>query len=1190
MPVLGRFRPLSSPGHVFRPRPGSFLMTVPQPNKTGIEIDPPAAAHPPRVTDASSETLSHSGAAERPSSPVAPPSHTGDIIELPLHVAPHRVGPYEILGEIARGGMGVVYRARQTGLDRLVAIKMTLGARFAGAEERLRLQAEARAAGHLIHPNIVPVYDVGEFEGQPYFSMGLIQGDSLKARLANGPLSAGDAARIARIIAEAVQYAHEHGVIHRDLKPANVLMDQDDQPHVTDFGLAKRSEVDSGLTVTGQILGTPSFMPPEQASGHSELVSLLSDVYSLGATLYCMLTGRPPFQAAKMVDTLVQVVGQDPVSPRALNPHVPRDLETICLKSMAKEPSQRYPSAGELAAELGRFEAGIPIRARPASIVEKGWRWCRRNPWLSAATAVAALFLVATAVLSTALAVYQTRVARETSQRERATVSALAESRRNAAMLAMNEGRGLCEAGDFAQGLKSFAQALEFSTPDWPDLERVARTNLGDWQHELRPLMHTIEHPCNMGAMAVSADGKTLAAGYSDGSLDLWDLATLKRRRPTLAHAESASLLALTADGQLVALVDQLGQVHIWEVATGLQRGAVLKFPEFVEALAFSPNGKCLAVGCNDAHVRLYETQTLRLQGEPVPTSQAVDRLIFSPDSRWLAVCWRGGTARLVDTATGRQAHELGGHDTVATIAFTRDGKQVATFGKNPGGKLWNLETMAPTGIVYSHPGLVRSAAFSRDGALVATGSDDGSARLWTTATGAPVGSAMPHTGEVVQLAFRKDGKRLLTGGFSGDAQVWNTANGHREGGRMSHHAWSRGAAYGLEETCIVTGSADGVIKVWDVQLAESPSRVFGAQGAVWGLRFSPDSNVLAASDFAGFLHLWNADTGEPIGSTIRTFRMSWDLAFNRDGTRVATASDSMFVFLYDPHTGQPVGKPFSHTGPVSYVAFHPNGRELFSAGGQSRDGIPIISRWQFEPGGAPMPVFAAHGELLSFILSPDGETAALASGSTKSSQVHLLRTRDNSKGPELAVPGAVEAMSFSPDNRLLLTSGTDRDVRLWSVETGALIHRFAHPSDVPAIAFSHDGQRVATGCSDRQVRFWNTATGELILPTLPHSDGVHQVAFSPDDQTLASGSADKIVRFWNVATGQPIGRPELHSGYINRLDYSRDGKKIASGTADAEVHLRSVPKLMTGRPDEIRERINRWTTGSPSKSLLPRR
>jgi len=309
--------------------------------------------------------------------------------------AARRFGDYELLDEIARGGMGIVYRAHQVSLNRIVAVKVLLFGQFSSEEFVERFRCEAEAAAALQHPNIVAIYEIGEHDGHRYFSMAYIEGKNLAELARDKPLPSKLAATYLQIIAEAIHYAHQRGVLHRDLKPSNVLVDGDGQPHVTDFGLAKRLGDESELTVTGQMLGSPNYMSPEQADRKRGEVTSASDVYSLGAVLYHLLTGRPPFVGETLEDTLLQMLNVEPVSPRLLNASVPRDLETICLKCLNKESARRYTTAGALAADLGRWRFGEPIAARPASIPGKLWRWCKRKPTTAAlGVAVTLLLLV----------------------------------------------------------------------------------------------------------------------------------------------------------------------------------------------------------------------------------------------------------------------------------------------------------------------------------------------------------------------------------------------------------------------------------------------------------------------------------------------------------------------------------------------------------------------------------------------------------------------------------------------------------------------------------------------------------------------------------------------------------------------------------------------------------------------------
>src|SRR5262245_23399961 len=300
-------------------------------------------------------------------------------------------GDYELLQQIARGGMGVIYKARQISLNRIVAVKMMLPGLVVSEAEAQRFQTEAEAIANLRHPNIVAIYEVGAHEGRRYFSMDYIEGQSLAAMIRDRPLPEETAARYVKVIAEAMQYAHLQGILHRDLKPSNVLLDKTGKPCVTDFGLAKRMGSDSRLTAAGVVLGTPSYMPPEQAAGKNKQIGPASDVYSLGAILYELLTGRPPFQAATTLDTVLLVINSEPIAPRLLNPKLPRDLETICLKCLEKDARQRYPSAQELADDLDCYLKRKPIKARPISVLNCAWRWSRRNPWPTAAAAAIVL-------------------------------------------------------------------------------------------------------------------------------------------------------------------------------------------------------------------------------------------------------------------------------------------------------------------------------------------------------------------------------------------------------------------------------------------------------------------------------------------------------------------------------------------------------------------------------------------------------------------------------------------------------------------------------------------------------------------------------------------------------------------------------------------------------------------------------
>ena len=370
---------------------------------------PGAPVHitPPTPEDAIDAEFEFSALTQKPAETLAAP--TSKVSLQPGST----FGDYEIIREIDRGGMGIVVLAKQTQLNRTVAIKMILAGTLAGDADIKRFYTEAEASAELDHPGIVPIYDIGEIDGLNYYSMRFIEGPSLSSRVSEGPLEVDEAAQLSQQIADAVSYAHERGIVHRDLKPANVLLDLNGDPVITDFGLAKKLDDDQGLTGTGQVIGTPGYMPPEQAMGEVREIGPRSDIYSVGAILYCLLTGRAPFHAASIMETLHQVIKNEPVAPRQLNPSVPIDLETICLKCLNKQQAQRYQTARELADDLQRYVEGKPVQARPISGLQRFQRWCKRNPVVAALSLTSVLALVVGTVVSTVFAFAAADRARE---------------------------------------------------------------------------------------------------------------------------------------------------------------------------------------------------------------------------------------------------------------------------------------------------------------------------------------------------------------------------------------------------------------------------------------------------------------------------------------------------------------------------------------------------------------------------------------------------------------------------------------------------------------------------------------------------------------------------------------------------------------------------------------------------------
>jgi hypothetical protein len=517
-----------------------------------------------------------------------------------LSSLPHAFGDYELLDVIARGGMGVVYRARQISLDRIVAVKMLLAGEFAGPEFVERFRAEAGAVARLQHPGIVAIHEVGEHEGHPFFSMDYVEGRNLAEVISDLGVRSLDFQRSAswlKSIAEAVHYAHQRGILHRDLKPSNVLIDALGQPRLTDFGLAKRFTSDPSaagdplsLTLSGQVLGSPNYLPPEQAGGRHARVGPPSDVYSLGAILYHLLTGRPPFQAESLTTLLKQVVETVPVAPRLLNPGIPRDLETICLKCLEKDVQRRYQTAQDVADELGRFLQDLPIQARPVNAAGRVVRWCRRQPvraGLSAALILALLFGM-------------TGIAWQLQRARAGELLAL----RHAYAGDIREAQRALEEGD----LGGARRTLDKYRPGQPALgvgQPMLAVDLRRWEWrylwgQCRSDAHSIltHQPEAFVNLALSPDDGLLAVRQWSGNIDLWDWAG-RRQVGTLTNESRPRAMAFVPGGNLLASGhrDARGPaVCFWDVATR-QIVRTLPHPTPVHSLACSPDGEWLWAG-----------------------------------------------------------------------------------------------------------------------------------------------------------------------------------------------------------------------------------------------------------------------------------------------------------------------------------------------------------------------------------------------------------------------------------------------------------------------------------------------------------------------------------------------------------------------------------------------------------------
>ncbi len=816
--------PPTQPGETAKSCPICGAVAIPVPptlltSPPGAETPPTHTltpeTHPPAVEQVPPTRLSFPTAGEQSATvPVAPLSGV-------------QVPGYEILRELGRGGMGVVYEAMQIKLNRRVALKMILHGGHAGKAARDRFRTEAEAIARLQHPHIVQIHEIGECEGLPFFSLEFCSGGTLANKLKGIPLPPMEAAALVETLARAMDAAHQAGVVHRDLKPANVLLDKDGQPKVTDFGLAKKVD-EVGQTGSGAVMGTPSYMAPEQAGGHSKEVGPAADVWALGTILYECLTGRPPFKAATTMQTLMQVIGDDPVPPTRLNAKVPRDLEVVCVKCLRKEAPNRYDSALDLAEELRRFRAGEPIKARPAGRLERTVRWCRRNP------AVAALlFLVALALTAgTAVSLYFGFDASEQARRANAKVKEANEA-------LSREAEALRREKEEGERRKKLLSEAARSYCDWGDREIRA----GNVRDGLNWMLRAHETAPEDDRLRPSYARLLVTPGQSLGRV--------------LPHQNMVTCVAFSPDGRLALTGSRDKTARLWDVATGKQI-ALLQHEGEVNTVAFSPDGRLALTGSDDWTARLWDVATGK-QAALLQDEGKVTAVAFSPDGRLALTGSDDWTALLWDVATGKQTARLEPGGRVAAVALSQDGRLALTGSSNSKARVWDVTTGKETALLQ-HEDEVRAVAFSPDGRLALTGSKDRTARLWEVATGKQT-ALLQHDGEVYAVAFSPDGRRALTGSWDKTARLWDVATG-KQIAVLQHEDFVLTVAFSPDGWLALTGSEDRTARLWDVFTGKQTALLLH-EGDVRAVAFSPDGRLALTGSRDKTARLWDVATGK---------------------------------------------------------------------------------------------------------------------------------------------------------------------------------------------------------------------------------------------------------------------------------------------------------------------------------------
>ena len=1015
------------------------------------------------MTNAASQILQP----EPPATPASLPAPSLSADSSPLG----SFGDYDLLEEIARGGMGVVYKARQRKLGRLVAVKMIQAGPLAGKEFVQRFRTESAAAAILQHPSIVAIHDVGVHDGRHYFSMDYVEGQNLAQLVGQQPRPANQAARYVELIALAIHYAHERGILHRDLKPSNVLIDSNDQPRITDFGLARRLDADSSLTMTGQVLGSPNFMPPEQAGGKSGKVGRPSDVYALGGILYYLLTARAPFHADSLEHTLSQVLNADPVSPRLLNPSIPRDLETIVLKCLEKEPSRRYQTAQELADELGRVLRHEPIHARPVNAPEKVWRWCRRKPALATALG----FALATLVIGLATTSWQWRRA------ERQRIA----GQRQLYVATMNLAQAAWEQNHVSRAkqlLEDTAAAPERGF-EWYYWQRPMHQELKALRGHIRPIL----------AAAYSPDGGKIVTASADRTAKVWDAAGATELLTLSGHTAPVRSVAFFPDGQRIVTGSWDQTARVWDATTG--KSHILEgHRKEVFSVAVSTNGQRIATGSLDHTARIWDATTGNSLLEFTNHLHAVWTVAFSPDGRRVVSGSWDKTARVWDANSGKELIEPAEHtDAVFSVAFSPDGQNIVTGGKDGTVQLWDAWSGAHRLTFEGHQRPVFSVSFSPDGRRIISGSDDQTARVWDADTGKLLRILKGHGSRIGSVAYSPDGQRIVTGGGGvrvspngedvdftvGDdnaAKLWDATESGEMYTLKANSAPVVSVDFSPNGKLIASGSMDGAVRIWDLG-SRRELWVRTNNAMVRSVAFFPNGRQMVTGGWDQTATVWEVESGKELfqlkGHTERLF----SVAVSSDGHWIATGSWDSTVRLWEAASGRPVSTFGGHPGRVYPVAFSRDSRRIVSGYG---DGVARV--WDVERSMERFPLKRQYGPIWS--------------------------------------------ASFSHNDRRMVTGNHGLTATVWDAATGAeQLTLSGHTAHIHASVFSPDDSRILTASGDHTAKLWDSTTGQEVLTLRGHTQSVFSAVFSPDGQRIATGSGDGTVKVWEAASKEQVAK-----------------------------------------------------------------
>jgi predicted Ser/Thr protein kinase len=785
----------------------------------------------------------------------------------PTFPGENAISGFQLIEYLGHGGMGVVYKARQLGLDRLVALKMLRADAVTSPEQLDRFRAEAAALARLQHPNVVQIYEVGEWQGRPYFAMEYVPGRSLAERLDGSPRPPGRAAQLIEVLARAVHAVHLRGIIHRDLKPANILFVRDSvigeaeanltdpnsgdaepfRVKITDFGIAKDVSSSRNVTRTGQAMGTPAYMAPEQAMGKADQIGPATDIYALGAILYELLTGRAPFAAATSAEVFSRLLSEDPLPPARLVPDLPRDLETICLKCLQRDPKKRYRSAAALADDLERYRTGRPIEARRIGPVERIWHWCRRQPLTAASLAAAILLLIA--LVSTVL-IYDMRLRHALAQAEQTAE----DERRGLVRLEIDIGTRELTRDDPLAALLWFADAFRLDQKEAAN-EAEHRDRITQGLRQAPELLELGAYEEPIVQTRVGAGGCLTVTAHPSGSVRFWKVATGEPAASDLRHGSVVEVAEFDADGSHLATACAAGRICVWDIAAEREVGPRISMGKRIKRLAFAAPSKLL-VQCADQTVEVVD----------VPSGKRWSP--FPGPVRYSLLSEDGSSVLVVDEAEKTRLLQTGGGNSVELpVALDRaKGQSAVALNRRRCGltdtknvvHIWDIAKRAWLSEIRP-VSRVSCLCLSPDGDRLLVASEDGTAQVWTTGVPQPI--AFPHQGSsIAHAVFSGDGRRVLTVTRENRARVWDSGTGRALTPILSENCRLSHGYFGPDGDTLVLVDEPGLVRTWGIaretrrleRLRDEPAEVLALLAQVsLGRRLDGNGVVspLAAAD-----------------------------------------------------------------------------------------------------------------------------------------------------------------------------------------------------------------------------------------------------------------------------------------------------------------------------------------------------